>query len=118
MTTLQDHLAVVEARSEFADAPARGGIVEYVVDQLRTGVLQERYAPGQRLIEADLTQDLRVSKGPLREAFRRLSAEGLLEIVPNRGAMIRLSLPKIKSVRIDGAALQERASLGCALCVE
>jgi hypothetical protein len=29
-----------------------------------------------------------------------------------------LSLPKIKSVRIDGAALQERASLGCARCVE
>jgi DNA-binding GntR family transcriptional regulator len=89
MTTLQ-HLTDTDARSEFADAPARGGsIVEYVVDHLRSGVLQGRYAPGQRLVEADLTQDLRVSRGPLREAFRRLSAEGLLEIVPNRGAMIR-----------------------------
>ncbi len=99
MTTLQNHLAVVEARSEFADVPARGGIVEYVVDQLRTGVLKGRYAPGQRLIEADLTQDLRVSRGPLREAFRRLSAEGLLEIVPNRGAMIRrLTLEEMREL--------------------
>jgi len=89
MTTLHDHLGDTDARSEFSGAPARGGIVEYVVDHLRTGVLQGRYAPGQRLIEADLTHDLRVSRGPLREAFRRLSAEGLLEIVPNRGAMIR-----------------------------
>jgi hypothetical protein len=32
--------------------------------------------------------------------------------------IIWLSLPQIKSVRIDGAALQERASLGCARCVE
>jgi DNA-binding GntR family transcriptional regulator len=89
MTTLHDHLADDGPRADLADAPARGGIVAYVVEHLRNGVLQGRYAPGQRLIEADLTQDLRVSRGPLREAFRRLSAEGLLEIVPNRGAMIR-----------------------------
>lgn len=67
----------------------RGGTVDYVLDQLRTGVMQGRYAPGQRLIEADLTRDLRVSRGPLREAFRRLSAEGILEIVPHRGALVR-----------------------------
>lgn len=89
MTTLHDRINSDGERPELGDAPAHGGIVEYVVDRLRTGVLQGRYAPGQRLIEADLTQDLRVSRGPLREAFRRLSAEGLLEIVPNRGAMIR-----------------------------
>jgi DNA-binding GntR family transcriptional regulator len=90
MTTLQQSRATAELRADLADAPGRGGsIVEYVVDHLRNGVLQGRYAPGQRLVEADLTHDLHVSRGPLREAFRRLSAEGLLEIVPNRGAMIR-----------------------------
>jgi hypothetical protein len=40
----------------------------------------------------------------------------LLEL--NMMNVLRLSLPKIKTVRIDGAALQERASLGCARCVE
>lgn len=90
MTTAHQPPTPAESRDDLADAPARGGsIVEYVLDHLRNGVLQGRYAPGQRLIEADLTRDLRVSRGPLREAFRRLSAEGLLEIVPNRGAMIR-----------------------------
>lgn len=48
-----------------------------------------RYVPGQCLIEADLTRDFGVSRGPLREAFRHLSAEGLLQMVPNRGALVR-----------------------------
>lgn len=73
-----------------AAAPAvRGTTVERIVRHLREGILNSRYAPGQRLIEADLTRDLGVSRGPLREAFRRLSAEGLIETVPNRGALVR-----------------------------
>lgn len=72
-----------------ATESARGGTVDRLVQGLRDGILNSRYAPGQRLIEADLTRDFGVSRGPLREAFRRLSAEGLLEIVPNRGALVR-----------------------------
>ena len=60
-----------------------------VADYLSAAILNGRFAPGQRLIEAQLTRDLDVSRGPIREAFRRLSAEGLIEIVPNRGAMVR-----------------------------
>jgi len=67
----------------------RGGTVDRLVEGLRDGILNSRYAPGQRLIEADLRRDFGVSRGPLREAFRRLSAEGLLQIVPNRGALVR-----------------------------
>ncbi len=67
----------------------RGSTVAFVLKNLRDGILNGRYAPGQRLIESDLTRDLGVSRGPLREAFRRLSAEGLIEIVPNRGALVR-----------------------------
>jgi DNA-binding GntR family transcriptional regulator len=102
------HIVMVTLDTPSADAlpgldpgegPARGGTVEYVLDHLRSGVLQGRYAPGQRLIEADLTRDLRVSRGPLREAFRRLSAEGLLEIVPHRGALVRrLTLREMKEL--------------------
>jgi len=71
------------------DAATRGGTVDRLVEHLRLGILRGRYAPGQRLIEQDLTSELGVSRGPLREAFRRVAAEGLLEIVPNRGAMVR-----------------------------
>jgi DNA-binding GntR family transcriptional regulator len=72
-----------------SEGPHRGATVDYVLEHLRSGIVQGLYAPGQRLIEADLTRELRVSRGPLREAFRRLSAEGLLEIVPHRGALVR-----------------------------
>jgi len=67
----------------------RGGTVERLVQRLRDGIIRSQYAPGQRLIEADLTRDFGVSRGPLREAFRRLSAEGLVQIVPHRGAVVR-----------------------------
>jgi DNA-binding GntR family transcriptional regulator len=63
--------------------------VTELVAHLREGIHHGRYAAGQRLIEADLTRELDVSRGPLREAFRRLSAEGLVESIPNRGTIVR-----------------------------
>jgi DNA-binding GntR family transcriptional regulator len=66
-----------------------GRTVERLVSSLSEGIANSRYAPGQRLIEAELTRHYGVSRGPLREAFRRLSAEGLVELVPNRGAVVR-----------------------------
>lgn len=71
-------------------APLKAGsAVERVVKALRSGMTNRRFAPAQRLVEADLTAELGVSRGTLREAFRRLAADGLIEIVPNRGAIVR-----------------------------
>jgi DNA-binding GntR family transcriptional regulator len=100
MPILDDPMTNTPAqRDEPIDGPARGGTVDYVLEHLRNGVIQGRYAPGQRLIEADLTRDLRVSRGPLREAFRKLSAEGLIESVPHRGAIVRrLTLREMKEL--------------------
>lgn len=67
----------------------RGATVDYVVSQLRQGILEGRYVAGQRLVARDLTEAMGISRGPVREAFRRLAAEGLVELVPNRGAMVR-----------------------------
>jgi DNA-binding GntR family transcriptional regulator len=78
-----------QAADRASDRRSRGSTVEHIVAHLREGILYGRYAPGQRLIEADLTRDLSVSRGPVREAFRRLSAEGLVESIPNRGAVVR-----------------------------
>lgn len=60
-------------------------VVEAILDGLRSG----RYGPGHRLVEADLTQELKVSRGPVREALKRLSAEGIVGIAPHRGAFVR-----------------------------
>jgi len=59
-----------------------------VAETIRRRIQNGRYTSGQRLIEADLTHELSVSRGPVREALRRLAAEGMLELVPNRGATV------------------------------
>ena len=63
-------------------------VVEYAFETIKLGIYDGRFAPGQRLIEADLTRDLQVSRGPLREAMRRLAADGLVELVSHRGAVV------------------------------
>jgi DNA-binding GntR family transcriptional regulator len=60
-----------------------------VVNHITAGVLAGRYVPGQRLVESDLTRTLRVSRGPVREAFRRLDALGILSRTMHRGACVR-----------------------------
>ncbi|WP_137391078.1 GntR family transcriptional regulator [Rhodoligotrophos defluvii] len=77
----------------------RGGTVEFVVAQIRQRVIEGRLVSGQRLIARDLSEDLGISRGPIREAFRRLAADGLVELTPNRGATIRqLSRKQVKNL--------------------
>lgn len=63
--------------------------VSQIVDTLRESIKEGRIVPGQRLVENDLTREYGVSRGPLREAFAHLAAEGLLEMTPYRGAVVR-----------------------------
>jgi len=72
-----------------ARKPAGATAVQKVIEAITEGVKDGRYAPGQRLVEADLTGELGVSRGPLREALGRLVAEGILENEPYRGAVVR-----------------------------
>lgn len=53
------------------------------------GLYDGRYVPGQRLVEADLTRDFKVSRGSVREALNRLGAEGVVTLNLHRGAHIR-----------------------------
>jgi len=61
---------------------------ERVVDAVRELILRGDIATGARLGEAELAERLGVSRTPVREALNRLAAEGLVEIVPNRGARV------------------------------
>ncbi|HEY1976150.1 MAG TPA: GntR family transcriptional regulator [Candidatus Baltobacteraceae bacterium] len=63
-------------------------------------VLRERIArgelrPGSRLIELDISRELGVSRSPVREALLHLAEEGLVEILPYRGAMV-VPLDKVR----------------------
>lgn len=71
------------------DHPAPESTVDRIVKGLRDGLRVGRYAPGQRLIESDLTATFGTSRGPVREALRRLVAEGALSQEHNRGIRVR-----------------------------
>jgi DNA-binding GntR family transcriptional regulator len=60
---------------------------DQVVFRLRTMLVEGRIPPGAKLSERELCEQLRVSRTPLREAIKLLAAEGLVDLLPNRGAM-------------------------------
>jgi DNA-binding GntR family transcriptional regulator len=65
------------------------GQLEYAYQRLRDAIMQGVYLPNQRLIEAEVTLALGVSRTTLRAALIRLHEEGLVEIEVNRGARVR-----------------------------
>lgn len=66
-----------------------GGSRDSLFSAIVRGLYEGRYAPGQRLVEADLTAEYGVSRGPVREALSRLAAEGIVTLSPGKGAAIR-----------------------------
>jgi DNA-binding GntR family transcriptional regulator len=63
--------------------------LENAVGVLRKDIHEGRFVPGQRLVETDLMKYLEDTRGTVREVFRRLEAEGLVQIDKNRGASVR-----------------------------
>jgi DNA-binding GntR family transcriptional regulator len=61
--------------------------------QVRSAIVENRYAPGQRLVEQRIAEELGLSRTPVREALRMLEAEGLVVSARNRGAMVRPMSP-------------------------
>jgi DNA-binding GntR family transcriptional regulator len=78
--------ADVVAHAPHAGARARS----HAHAELRHAILNGDYAPGQRLVEEDLAALLGVTRASLRAALLDLTAEGLVERVPNRGARVRV----------------------------
>lgn len=64
-------------------------ISEEVYEHLRRELLAASFAPGEILREIDLSKRFNVSRTPIREAIKRLAQEGLLEVLPSRGARVR-----------------------------
>ena len=64
-------------------------IADTLRETLEQGILTGEFADGERLDEVRLAERFSVSRTPLREAFQRLAASGLVELVPHRGAFVR-----------------------------
>jgi len=63
-------------------------VIDDCVDQLRADIMTGNLRPGQKLIEADLCEQMAISRPSLREALRVLEADKLIELVPNRGPSV------------------------------
>jgi DNA-binding GntR family transcriptional regulator len=77
------------AAEEAIQPGVKRSTVEYIVQDIEQAIQSGRLAAGQRLVEPDLMRELDVSRGSLREALNRLAATGLIQIIPNRGAVVR-----------------------------
>lgn len=79
-------------------------IREQTLDTLRGAILTAELKPGQTLIEMDLSQQLGVSRAPIREALRILNSEGLVTTIPYHGTRVRhltkADIEEIYSMRI------------------
>jgi len=89
-------LSVAERSVPAAQA---GDLASTAYRRIRDAILRMEFQPGQRLQETDVATWLGVSRTPVREAFRRLQAEGLLQSLATRGVVV----PEVSIEEIDDA---------------
>ena len=65
-----------------------------VLERLREAIISGHLAPGARLTERELTEQMGVSRTVLREALRQLEAEHLVQVIPNKGPVVRALSPE------------------------
>src|SRR6266545_3093125 len=84
-------------------------LADAVSDYLGRAIAEGRLRPGQRLIETQLCDELGVSRTPMREALRKLAAEGIVDISSRKGARVaeltRSSVTDVFTVRATLEAL-------------
>lgn len=60
-----------------------------VFDQLQNDIINGKYRDGDNLIETRLSEEMGVSRTPIREAITQLELEGLVKLIPNKGAIVK-----------------------------
>ena len=99
------------AKIEYAPQTLR----DIVQERMRTAIIEGHFAPGERLVERPLCDQLGVSRTVIRETIRYLEAEGLVEIIPNRGPIVALldwdQAEQIYAIRMQ---LEGSAAAACA----
>ena len=86
---------------------ARIPLHEEVTNRLRGMIVESKLTPGERIQEMQLAQQLGVSRTPIREALKVLASEGLVELLPLRGAIVKVFTDKDARDMLDVIALLE-----------
>ncbi|MDW3225081.1 MAG: GntR family transcriptional regulator [Paracoccaceae bacterium] len=88
---------------------------DIVQDRMRTAIIEGHFAPGERLVERPLCEQLGVSRTVIRETIRFLEAEGLVEIIPNRGPIVaKLDWQQARQIYDIRRQLEGSAVAACA----
>lgn len=78
------------APKEGQDGGVRKSLVQSVYDVLMQGMDEGVYLPGQRIKAAELAKQLGLSRAPVREALHVLAGQGVVEMLPDKGAVLRV----------------------------
>jgi DNA-binding GntR family transcriptional regulator len=87
---------------------ARTSLHEEVTARLRDMIVEGRLKPAERIAELEVAKALGVSRTPVREALKVLASEGLVELLPLRGAVVKAFTPKDAQDMLAMIALLEQ----------
>lgn len=111
-----DRISNVKTASEvraqgLAALEAPRSLAEEAANAIREQILTGGFLPGERLVEARIAQQLGVSRGPVREAFKLLGAEGLVEEEPRKGTFVAsVTSSDVKDIYELRAAIEASAA--------
>jgi DNA-binding GntR family transcriptional regulator len=92
-------LATGQAGAIASSAPLTMSLPEQIAARLSERITSGLYAPGRRVMEQEISLEFGVSRGPVREALRLLERDGLVTILPRRGAQVtRLSIEEVREI--------------------
>lgn len=98
-------------RAKIKPRAPRQTLTSAVADQLRDKILRGEFRAGEQLRQHAIAAEFDVSRIPLREAFRQLEAEGLIEIIDHRGAVVSALSPEEIEELFDIRAALESVTL-------
>ncbi|MCL4674487.1 MAG: GntR family transcriptional regulator [Pararhodobacter sp.] len=100
----QDHLSsrrsgLASIRPSIGPGEEALSLADQIATQIAEAIINEDYAPGERIHEVAVSERYQVSRGPVREALRILENAGLVTILPRRGAIVtKLTVEEVQDV--------------------
>ena len=87
---------------------------EQVVETLRHKILSGEIKPGERIVESKMAEELKVSRGPLREALRQIEEEGLVVYQSQKGCVVKkMSYDEMQETYLIQSTLEKLAVQMC-----
>lgn len=99
------------SKRQFIEPLEQQSTPSIIAGKLRLAIGHGELAPGAQLYEAEIARELGVSRGPLREAIQRLTQEGLLIAIRNRGVfVIEMTPARVRDMYLARAAVERSAA--------